>query len=113
MRNGTTITRTLSWPKVLHTALPSGIDYMGPFLIVRRRETEKRWIWFFTCLTIRAAHLKIARDQTTLTCKRVLHNFIAGNQISKRWTRTEGWDTKAKQWEMLGTNMNMFSGVEI
>ncbi|KAH8346288.1 hypothetical protein KR084_001055, partial [Drosophila pseudotakahashii] len=29
-----------------------GIDYIGPFLIIRGRGTEKRWICLFTCLTI-------------------------------------------------------------
>ncbi|KAF2893787.1 hypothetical protein ILUMI_12386 [Ignelater luminosus] len=36
------------------------LDYFGPINITIGRRTEKRWRSLFTCLTIRAVHLKVA-----------------------------------------------------
>ncbi|XP_017487262.1 PREDICTED: uncharacterized protein LOC108375628 [Rhagoletis zephyria] len=53
-----------------------GLDYMGPFVIVAGRRSEKRWIALFTCLTTRAVHLEIARDMSTDTCLMCIRNFM-------------------------------------
>ena len=37
----------------------TGIDYFGPLYVTVRRTTEKRWGFLFTCLTTRAAHVRI------------------------------------------------------
>lgn len=54
-----------------------GLDYMGPFLVVNGRRTEKRWVALFTCMTTRAVHLEIARDLSTDTCLMCIRNFMS------------------------------------
>ncbi|XP_036334502.1 uncharacterized protein LOC118745072 [Rhagoletis pomonella] len=54
-----------------------GLDYMGPFLVSIGRRQEKRWIALFTCLTIRAVHMEIARDLSTGTCLLCIRNFMS------------------------------------
>ncbi|XP_017468539.1 PREDICTED: uncharacterized protein LOC108360659 [Rhagoletis zephyria] len=53
-----------------------GLDYMGPFTVAIGRRSEKRWIALFTCLTVRAVHLELARDLTTDTCLMCIRNFM-------------------------------------
>lgn len=54
----------------------TGLDYFGPINITIGRRTEKRWIAFFTCLTVRAVHIEIARDLSADQCILCVRNFI-------------------------------------
>ncbi|XP_017464838.1 PREDICTED: uncharacterized protein LOC108358176 [Rhagoletis zephyria] len=54
----------------------SGVDYFGPVLVAIGRRQEKRWVALFTCLTIRAIHLEVARDLSTDAAIIVCRNFI-------------------------------------
>ena len=37
-----------------------GIDFIGPFEVVEKRNTEKRYVCLFTCLVSRAVHFEVA-----------------------------------------------------
>lgn len=54
-----------------------GIDYFGPLYVTVGRHKEKRWGVIFTCMTIRAIHIEVAKDLTTDSCIIVIQNFIA------------------------------------
>lgn len=54
----------------------TGLDYFGPVSITIGRRQEKRWIALFTCLTVRAVHLEIAKDLSADQCILCLRNFI-------------------------------------
>jgi transposase InsO family protein len=54
----------------------TGLDYFGPVEIVIGRRREKRWIALFTCLTIRAIHMEIARSLSADSCILAIRNFI-------------------------------------
>ena len=46
----------------------TGVDYFGHFFVKIRRSTEKRWGFFFTCLTTRAVHFGVVRSLNTSSC---------------------------------------------
>ncbi|XP_062542455.1 uncharacterized protein LOC134210422 [Armigeres subalbatus] len=50
-----------------------GLDY---FAVRVNRNTVKRWIALFTCLTTRADHLEIAHSLSTESCMQVVRRFI-------------------------------------
>lgn len=54
----------------------TGLDYFGPVNVTIGRRREKRWVALFTCLTVRAVHLELARDLSTDACILCLRNFI-------------------------------------
>lgn len=54
----------------------TGLDYFGPVNITVGRRTEKRWIALFTCLTVRAVHVEIARALSADQCILCIRNFI-------------------------------------
>ncbi|XP_062717176.1 uncharacterized protein LOC134292218 [Aedes albopictus] len=54
-----------------------GIDYFGPYLVKLGRSAVKRWGVVFTCLTIRAVHIEVARSLTADSCKKAIRRFIA------------------------------------
>ena len=41
-----------------------GLDYLGPINVRERSELTKAWVCLFTCLTVRAIHLKWVTDLT-------------------------------------------------
>ena len=53
-----------------------GIDYLGP-LFVKDDKTTKNWICLFTCLNVRAVHLELISDMTTVNFLLCVRRFIA------------------------------------
>lgn len=54
--------------RVLPYVLPftyTGVDLAGPFNVTIGRRHEKRWLFLFTCLTVRAIHTEACRDLST------------------------------------------------
>ena len=56
----------------------TGVDYFGPLYVPVCRNTEKRWGFFFTCLTTRAVQLEIVPSLDTSSCVMGIERFIAG-----------------------------------
>ena len=54
----------------------TGIDYFGPFLVKCGRSTVKRYSVIFTCLTVRAVHLEVARDMSMDAFILALRHFL-------------------------------------
>lgn len=54
----------------------TGLDYFGPLHVTIGRRNEKRWVALFTCLTVRAVHLELARDLSTDACILCIRNFV-------------------------------------
>jgi hypothetical protein len=59
----------------LKAFLYSGVDMFGPLEVCIGRRREKRYGIIFTCLTVRAVHLELARDQSTDAFIMCLRNF--------------------------------------
>ena len=55
----------------------TGFDCFGPFEVKFLRRTLKRWCCFFTCLTTRAVHIKVAQSLDTESCLAAVTKFIA------------------------------------
>ena len=53
-----------------------GIDYFGPFLIKQGRSKTKRYGCIFSCLTVRAMHIEVARDLSTDAFINAMRRFI-------------------------------------
>ena len=53
------------------------LDYFGPFLTRKGRSLVKRYGVIFTCLSIRAVHIKVASSLNTSAFIQALRRFIA------------------------------------
>ena len=60
-----------------------GIDDFGPFLVKQGRSETKRYGYIFSCLTVRAVHIEVARDLSTDAFINAMRRFIArrGNPL--------------------------------
>lgn len=67
-----------------------GLDYAGPFYVAIGRRREKRWIALFTCLTIRAIHLEVARDLSSDAVIVCLSNFVNRRGVPVRIRSDQG-----------------------
>ena len=54
-----------------------GIDYFGPFLAKQGRSEAKRYGCIFSCLTVRATHIEVAKDLSTNVFINAMRRFIA------------------------------------
>ena len=50
----------------------SGVDYFGPLYVRDHDDIVKVWISLFTCMSVRAVHMEVARD---MTAEQFLHCF--------------------------------------
>ena len=55
----------------------TGMDYFGPFYVSVKRSSEKRWGFFFTCLTTRALHIEVVPSMDMISCVMGIERFIA------------------------------------
>lgn len=56
----------------------TGMDYFGPIFVKTASLNEKRWICLYTCLAVRAIHLEVVNDLTSIQCLMGLRRFVAG-----------------------------------
>ena len=54
-----------------------GIDFIGPFEVVKKRNTEKRFVCLFTCLVSRAVHFEVADSLSQDSCMSAICRFVA------------------------------------
>lgn len=62
----------------------TGLDYLGPVFIKVNENKEKRWICLYTCLAVRAIHLKLVKDLTAEECLLALRRFISVRGLPKK-----------------------------
>uniref|UniRef100_W8AYL5 Pro-Pol polyprotein n=1 Tax=Ceratitis capitata TaxID=7213 RepID=W8AYL5_CERCA len=62
----------------------TGVDFFGPYFVAVGRRREKRWGCLFTCLTVRAIHLELARDLSADAFIICLRNFINRRGVPTR-----------------------------
>ena len=59
----------------------TGIDYCGPFYVKQRdfrnRGKDKVWVVVFVCMVVKAVHLEVVRDLSTLTFIAALRRFCS------------------------------------
>ena len=89
-----------------------GVDYFGPFTVTIGRRNEKRWCCLFTCLTVRAVHIKIIPKLDTDSCLNAIIRFIARRgkpikMISDNGTNFFGADREFKCMSQLGTKKEL------
>ena len=54
-----------------------GLDYLGPINVREGSELKKMWVCLFTCLTVRAIHLKWVTDLTAVQFLSCLRRFVS------------------------------------
>ena len=74
-----------------------GVDYFGPFYVIVRRTTVKRWGFLFTCLTTLVVHIEVVLSMDTSSCVMGVERFVSR------------WGTPAMIWSDNGTK---FIGAE-
>ncbi|XP_067635655.1 uncharacterized protein [Eurosta solidaginis] len=68
----------------------TGVDYFGPVLVSIGRRREKRWVALFTCLTVRAIHLEVAKDLSADAAILCLRNFVNRRGVPVRMRSDRG-----------------------
>lgn len=79
----------------------TGLDYFGPINITVGRRTEKRWVALFTCLTVRAVHVEIARDLSADQCILCIRNFINTRGVPSRIRSDNGTNLVGAKNELI------------
>ena len=54
-----------------------GLDYLGPICVKEGGVVEKMWICLFTCLSVRAVHLKLVKGLTAQQFLDYVRRFVA------------------------------------
>ena len=54
-----------------------GIDFIGPFEVVEKRNMEKRYVCLFTCLVSRPVHFEVAGSLSQDSCMSAIRRFVA------------------------------------
>ena len=71
----------------------TGLDYFGPLYIkqfvqvsdeVTETVSEKVWVCLFTCLAVRAIHLKLVKDMSAAEFIMCLHRFMARQWVPRQ-----------------------------
>lgn len=86
----------------------TGIDYFGPVLVAVGRRREKRWVAVFTCLTIRAIHLELAKDLSADAVVLCLRNFVNRRGVPVRIRSDRGTNfigASKEQWLDIEQNL--------
>ncbi|XP_036340014.1 uncharacterized protein LOC118749325 [Rhagoletis pomonella] len=86
----------------------TGMDYFGPVLVAVGRRREKRWVAVFTCLTIRAIHLELAKDLSTDAVILCLRNFVNRRGVPVRIRSDSGTNfigASKEQWLDIEQNL--------
>ena len=75
----------------------TGVDFAGPLYIKASRATasSKVWICLYTCCMVRAVHLDVVPDMTTLAFIRRLKRFSARRGLPKMFVSDNGKTFKA------------------
>ena len=55
----------------------TGLDYLGALFVKDGLESVKNWICLFTCLNVRAVHLELVEDMSTIGFIQCFRRFIA------------------------------------
>lgn len=68
------------------------VDYTGPFITMqgRGKKRQKRWLWLFTCLSIRAVHLEMAWDLETDAFLNAFTRFTSRRGVPKEVVSDNG-----------------------
>lgn len=86
----------------------TGLDCFGPVQVAIGRRTEKRWVAIFTCLTVRAIHMEIARDLSSDSVILCLRNFVNRRGVPVRIRSDCGTNflgAKKQEWVVIDSSM--------
>lgn len=79
----------------------TGVDYLGPFMVSIGRRSEKRWVALFTCMTMRAIHVELAKDLSTDAVILCIRNFINRRGLPTRIRSDRGTNFVGASKEMF------------
>ncbi|XP_003740487.1 uncharacterized protein LOC100905127 [Galendromus occidentalis] len=68
----------------------TGVDFCGPFHTRSREGTIKNYIALFTCTSIRAIHLELVPDLTTVQTHLALRRFLAEHPACRKFISDNG-----------------------
>ena len=74
----------------------TGLDYLGPLYIKEGLQYKKVWVCLFTCLCVRAIHLELVSDMTSIQFLLALRRFVA-----RRGRPTEIFCDNAPQFKLV------------
>ena len=71
----------MTWPAKKVTRSPpftyTGLDYLGPLYVKSKKGKKKVWVSLFTCIVVRAIHLKIVSDMSADMFLLALRRFVS------------------------------------